>query len=133
MNPKRRTCWAVFALTLITTAIPPEAVLPQEPVNQTDLVTRPSSPMPISDIELMRGGVLSGQVLDSAGRPMSDQTVVVVQPNQEPIAARSDHEGRFQASGLNAGLCAVRYGEYVTACRCWNANTRLPLRQTSYS
>ncbi|MDA1055454.1 MAG: carboxypeptidase-like regulatory domain-containing protein [Planctomycetota bacterium] len=127
MKVNTRTCWTVFVLTLVTSVTPTQELVAGDSIGHVEQLVRSSVKPAISDVELRSGGMLAGQVVDSAGQPLAGQTIVVQQSNREPVGTRSDHEGRFRLSGLDAGLCRIECGENAIACRCWSPNTAPPV------
>jgi len=127
MKVKRHTCWAVLALTLFTALVPAQLLVAGDPIHRSHILTPMANTPSVKDVELAAGGVLSGQVIDTAGRPLVGQTILALQSNREPLTTQADHEGQFRLSGLTAGLCQINYGEQAIACRCWVANTAPPI------
>lgn len=126
MKINKRTCWVVVFLTLVTSVTPRQELGAADPGGHVEQLG-PSSRQPqVSDVELLPGGVLSGQVIDSAGQPLFGQRILVQQANREPIGAHSDHQGRFRLGGLKAGLCQIEYGDNAVVCRCWSPHTAPP-------
>jgi len=130
MKINRRNCWTVLLLTVVTSVTPMQELIAGDSIGYVEQLVRSSIQLAISDVELMPGGVLSGQVIDATGQPRLGQAIVVQQPGREPISARSDEQGRFRLNGLNAGLCSIECGEILLACRCWSPNTAPPVAKS---
>ena len=126
MNIDRRMCWTVLCLTVATSVTPTQELVADDSIGNVKQPVSASIRPAISDVELVVGGVLVGQVVDATGQPLVGQAIVARQSGRESISARSDHEGRFRLNGLNAGLCRIEYGETLLACRCWIPNTAPP-------
>jgi hypothetical protein len=127
MTVNKRTCWAVVFLTLVSSVTPLKELVAADRIGDAKQLGRSSMQPPVSDVELLPGGVLSGQVVDSAGQPLIGQAILVQQANREPNGTHSDHQGRFRLSGLSAGLCQIEFGDHAVACRCWSPNTAPPV------
>lgn len=126
MKVNTRTCWVVLFLTLVTSVTPFQELAARDSIGDTEQLVRSSLPSMVSDVELMPGGVIAGQVVDAALQPLAGQAIVVQQSDQEPINTRSDENGQFRLAGLSAGLCRIQYGESMVACRCWSPRTAPP-------
>ena len=126
MNVNRRMCWTVLVLTVATSVTPMQELVAGDSIGNVEQLVRASVRPAISDVELLAGGVLGGQIVDATGQPLVDQAIVVRQSGREAIIARSDEKGHFRLNGLNAGLCSIEYGENLLACRCWIPNTAPP-------
>lgn len=126
MKVNTRTCWTVLFLTLVTSVAPSQELVARDSIGQGERPVRSSILSTVSDVALMPGGVLAGQVVDAAGQPLAGEAIVVQQSDREPVSIRSDERGQFRLSGMNAGLCRIEYGESVLACRCWSPRTAPP-------
>ena len=126
MKLNTRICWLVTVLTSVTSVTPLQELLAADPIGSVERLGRSFVPLPANDVELLPGGMLVGQAINSAGQPLVGQVILVQQTSREPIVARSDHEGRFRLSGLSAGLCQIEYGDSAVVCRCWSPNTAPP-------
>lgn len=127
MKINTHTCWLVAVLTLVTSVAPIQELVAADQIGSVEYLSRSPIHSRINDVELMSGGTLAGQVVDSAGQPLAGVAIVVRQSTGEPITSRSDHDGRFRLSGLAAGVSQVAFGENAIACRCWSPNTAPPL------
>jgi hypothetical protein len=126
MKVRTGKCWTVLFLTLVTSVTPIQELVARDSTGNVESLVRPSGQVEISDVELVAGGVLAGQVIDINGQPLGGQVIVVEQSGREPISTRSDQDGRFRLAGLNAGLCRIAYGETLSAWRCWSPSTAPP-------
>jgi len=126
MNVNTRTCWMVFVLTLLTSVTPTQELVAGGLIGNGEQLVRSPIKQAINDVELKSGGILSGQVVDSAGQPLVGQAIVVRQSDRAPINSHTDEKGRFRLHGLSAGLCSIEYGEAPIVCRCWSPNTAPP-------
>ncbi|MBI2478565.1 MAG: carboxypeptidase regulatory-like domain-containing protein [Planctomycetia bacterium] len=126
MKIDRRMCWIVSVLTLVTSVTPVQELVAGDRQGHAEQPDRAARNSPVVDVELMPGGILAGQVVDSSGRPDVGQAIVVRQSTREPIVTFSDQAGRFRVSGLSAGLCQIAHRESAIACRCWSPRTAPP-------
>jgi hypothetical protein len=126
MKVNTRICWFVAVLTSVTSVTPLQELVAANPIGNVEQLGRSLIQPVASDVELLPGGTLVGQVIDSAGQPLVGQTILVQQLGREPTLAHSDRQGRFRMSGLTAGLCQFEYGDNAVVCRCWSPNTAPP-------
>ncbi len=127
MKVNARICWLVAVLTSVTSVTPLQELVAADPSGSAEQLGRSPLPPAVSDVELAPGGTLSGQIINSTGQSLVQQAVLAQQANREPIATHTDQQGRFQMSGLNAGLCQISFGEDAVACRCWSPRTAPPV------
>jgi len=83
------------------------------------------------DVELSDGGLLSGQVIESAGMPPAGTRVSVRQMGLEVAATETDRTGNFQVRGLRAGPCEIVAGRAYGTFRLWAPDTAPPLARRS--
>jgi 5-hydroxyisourate hydrolase-like protein (transthyretin family) len=69
------------------------------------------------DLEIKRGGVITGRIIDSQGRPVIEETITLKKldensPNYDRLYRRTDDRGVYRIYGLPAGryLVSVGYG-----------------------
>jgi hypothetical protein len=117
----------VLVLTLLTSVTPAQELVAGGLIDNVEQLVRSPVRPGISDVELKSGGMLSGQVVDSAGQPLVGQAIVVRQSGREPISSHTDEGGQFRLNGLSAGLCSIEYGDAPMVCRCWSPNTAPPV------
>ena len=84
---------------------------------------------PGTDVELLPGGVLVGQVVDSNGAPMAAVRVSLLQADREVTAAMTDRLGNFSVSGLGGGTFEIVAGQARGIYRVWVPNTAPPQAQ----
>lgn len=84
---------------------------------------------PITDVALQDGGVMVGQVVDTAGVPQKDQPVSLLGGKQELGSAKTDANGYFAFSGLRGGTYQVVATEGHGAYRTWSPGTAPPNAQ----
>jgi hypothetical protein len=96
-------------------------------VAQPLLAAPPASPKPaIGDVELIQGGVLIGQVVDTAGVPKVAQPVAVLSGEQQLAVCRTDARGFFAFRGLRGGIYQISVAEGRGAYRAWAPGTAPP-------
>lgn len=79
------------------------------------------------DLELRPGGVLTGQVFNSAGAPVAGAgRIAVVRNGRELAFAQVSPEGRFELRGLTAGPSELRLLTVSQPCRLWSPGTAPP-------
>ena len=78
------------------------------------------------DVELGRGGVLQGQVLDTQGSGISGSPIVVFTDGKEFARGSADSEGQFQFAGLRGGTYQVLTEGGGATYRLWAPNTSPP-------
>ncbi|MBC8351316.1 MAG: carboxypeptidase regulatory-like domain-containing protein [Planctomycetes bacterium] len=127
MKVNARTCWLVLSLTLVTAVTPVRDLAAEDSNRNVQPPVRSPIQRTINDVELTLGGMLSGQVVDSAGQPVVGQAIVSQQSDREAVGTRTDHEGRFRLRGLRAGICRIETGDQVVACRLWSPSTGPPV------
>ena len=123
LKPNRK----VTALVLIGSM----ALLPAQQVLAVGPGTPDRAPAapPVRDVALNAGGVLRGQVVDKQGQPCTGVPVAVSKvgaANEKPVASQTDGQGRFQLTGLSAGVYQVATAEGGTLCRLWAPNAAPP-------
>jgi hypothetical protein len=78
------------------------------------------------DIALADGGVLQGQVIDTANVAVPGCEVVLIKDGQEVARTRTDPEGRFALSGLRGGVYQVLASGGGGLYRLWSPRTAPP-------
>ncbi len=58
----------------------------------------------VRDLSLVRGGLVTGTVADSAGQPLAGRLVVVQPQGHEPLFGRSDGAGAYRIGGVPLGV-----------------------------
>ena len=80
----------------------------------------------VTDVGLQPGGLLVGQVLDTAGTAQADQEVVLYTGGQEVVRTVTDENGVFAAKGLRGGQYQVIAAHSAKLIRAWAPNTAPP-------
>ena len=87
------------------------------------------TPSAVRDVELQKGGVLSGQLLNVAGQPSSDLTFALVDRNGDARRIVTDAEGKFRIAGLRGGAYNLVVGKSGVSVRVWAKGTAPPHAQ----
>lgn len=114
----------LVALASIGVAFPQPLVGAAEPAGGDFHGAMPAAE--IADVSLAAGGVLTGYLLDAAGRPASGVVVTVAGSSGSVQAATTDVRGTFTVAGLKGGAYRVVAGESNWAVRLWAAGTSPP-------
>lgn len=80
----------------------------------------------ILDIGLQANGEFSGRVVDHAGTPAKNASVVVRQGSKEVAQVKTDSEGQFKVAGLRGGVYEVASGQTVGSYRVWQSEVAPP-------
>jgi len=80
----------------------------------------------IHDVALGEGGVLQGRVLDRLGSPLPHSEVILLRGETEVGRTVAAADGRFQFAGLRGGVHQLVAHEDVTLCRLWTASAAPP-------
>ncbi len=115
----RFTC--AIAVSLL---ISPSALLGAETVAKPS-ESRVSERPTLKNVELARGGILYGQLVDIAGNPVAAVTVSVTS-GDTALKVTTDKNGRFAAGHLKGGVCIIQVNEESYACRLWRQGTAPP-------
>jgi hypothetical protein len=80
----------------------------------------------VADIALVDGGVLLGQVVDTAGTARPDVPVSVLAGDQELATAKTGGSGYFAFRGLRGGVYRLATAESHGVYRVWAPGTAPP-------
>lgn len=83
------------------------------------------------DVSLTSQGLLSGQVLNGAGRPMADAKVLLHDGHGTPVVARTNERGAFAYRDLPSGVYYLQSGDHLCVARVWSAEAAPPKSQRS--
>lgn len=86
----------------------------------------PADTQVIRDVELGRGGLLIGRLLDANGRPLPEAEVSVLSGGKLLAATRTDADGVFAASNLRGGVHEIATADNIQVCRLWASDTAPP-------
>ena len=82
------------------------------------------------DVALGKGGTLQGQLVDTAGQPVSGAEVQVGTSTDSEQTTWTDQEGTFVLHGMRGGLCHVTVaGKQGIVVRAWAEGTAPPAAQ----
>lgn len=106
-------------------------ILPSPAVEAAVTANRPQldsleRPAVATDVALGRGGVLFGQVVDAAGKPLPAQPVALYCGQSRVATARTDASGRFRVGGLRGAMYEVAAARSSAIYRLWAPNTAPP-------
>lgn len=111
-------CRWLAALATIGWCLPIAAATAQE--------IGPADAHVIRDVELARGGLLVGRLLDANGRPLRDADVSVLAGGKTLASMRTDADGVFAVSNLRGGVHEITTADNVQVCRLWAHGTAPP-------
>lgn len=118
------------ALAAVGTCLPVVPATAETATSVTAPVTVPAGRPIIRDVELARGGLLVGRLLDANGRPLANADVALISGESTLAETRSDAEGVFAVSGLRGGVHQIVTPDTAQVCRLW-ANGTAPPRTAS--
>lgn len=127
LRPRRRT--VVLVLSWMLVMLPLQQVLAANPNLAADPQGMAASAVTVRDVALHAGGILQGQVVDPQGHPCPALAVAIAKLGTTPAtpaSARTDAEGKFQFTGLTAGVYRVETAAGGSICRLWAPNTAPP-------
>ncbi len=78
------------------------------------------------DVQLLEGGALWGQVLDSAGVPVGETAVRLSQAGREIADATTDSQGNFHFVGVRGGAYEIEAAGTRVPFRAWAPFTAPP-------
>jgi len=104
----------VPAGTFLVSISAPAFVLADESLSERTLIISKGETIEHVDFTLLRGGVITGKVSDSDGRPLIQQTVSIIPENQQGRGyyrqVNTDDRGIYRAFGIPAGAYRVAAG-----------------------
>ncbi|MBI2480226.1 MAG: carboxypeptidase regulatory-like domain-containing protein [Planctomycetia bacterium] len=80
----------------------------------------------ISDVALQANGVLTGQVVNTAGIAQAKSQVVVVKNGKVLAATMTDANGEFAVAGVNPGVYQIEAPHSGGVYRVWASRTAPP-------
>jgi hypothetical protein len=78
------------------------------------------------DVELLKGGMLVGQIVDGQGVPQPKAPVSLIQGNKTLTTATTNRGGFFAVKGVPAGTYQVAAGKTQGVYRVWAPGTAPP-------
>ena len=115
----------------IWTLVASLTVLPTA-VQATDLGTVEPETVVLQNVELSANGIVNGQLVDDAGKPLAGE-LVQVQTKTGLQKLRTDKDGHFNVASKKGGNCVVSYQKRAFACRLWEHGTAPPKALTSFT
>lgn len=80
----------------------------------------------VRDVELGKGGLLVGRLLDTNGQPLTAAEVTIASGEKSLATTRTDSQGVFAVSSLRGGVHAISTADNVQVCRLWAPGTAPP-------
>ena len=80
----------------------------------------------ITDVQLRKGGVLTGHVLDAQGKAQPNMPVAMVRSGKLVAQAKTDDRGRFNVRGLKGGVYRLASLNGTKVYRVWTPQTAPP-------
>jgi len=118
---------AAVLLACVGMILPAPLLQAAEP--PTEPYAMPAALHQINDVALQPGGLLSGQVLDAAGIPLTGAAVHLMYAGQPIAEMTTDAQGRFAASGVRGGVYQIVSAGDIQSIRAWAPNTAPPNAQ----
>jgi hypothetical protein len=112
----------VFALT-VSLVVPGPTLMAGEPAS-ADLCA--AAHKPVGDVELQRGGLLRGLVVDSHGIPRRGYEVALLHDGRPVTQLETDQHGFFQVLVAHGGIYHVCSKDGSASFRVWQPNTAPP-------
>jgi hypothetical protein len=117
---RERFFYQIFVLTVCGSLLIPRIGLSEEAIRA------------ISDVALGAGGSLHGQVVDTAGQPVSGTEVQAITGGQSVGKTTTDQEGKFHLTGLRGGLYQVSVADNRgVVVRAWSDGTAPPAARSA--
>lgn len=108
----------------------PSPVVAATVQNRTDGASKVSTPLPkILDVELEKGGLLLGQVVDGQGVPQTKAPVMLQQGSKTLATATTNRGGFFAVAKVPAGTYCMAAGKTQGIYRLWAPGTAPPNAQ----
>jgi hypothetical protein len=85
----------------------------------------------VADVELQSGGLLVGQLLDAAAKPLAGADVSILSRGNAIASTHTDASGLFAVAGLRGGIHQVNSGDAAQVCRVWAPGTAPPRTASS--
>lgn len=92
-------------------------------------VVATSVPAAFQDVRLGDQNTLAGQLLDSNGQPVPQQSVALLQGAKALVETRTDAAGRFAFPQVRSGVYQLTEGTVCVACRAWTNAAAPPAAQ----
>ncbi|WP_168205334.1 carboxypeptidase-like regulatory domain-containing protein [Bythopirellula goksoeyrii] len=83
-----------------------------------------------ADVALADGGVVTGQVVDTAGQPQANVPVTLHTGDKDIARVRTDKQGNFRVASLKGGVYHVATNGNEGVYRFWSPRTAPPGSQT---
>jgi hypothetical protein len=128
----RRTVWLALVASL-NLSIPWQAIRAAEhevfACSATQSPELHAAAVEAIDVALAEGGVLAGRVYDTAGRPLANIEVTLIQNGEVAASTISDASGVFRFGGVAGGTCQIATAHHLQLLRTWAPHTAPPSAQ----
>lgn len=118
---QRGITWVAAAAVVIQ----PQILLAAE-ANQTVVARSAAAAVAPQDVALSEGGVLTGQVVNTAGKPQAMAPVSLATGGKEIARVATDNEGQFRVASLQGGVYQVSTSGNSGVYRFWAPRTAPP-------
>jgi hypothetical protein len=95
-------------------------------VNQPVVARSAAAAVAPQDVALAEGGVLTGQVVDTAGKPQAMTPVSLTTGGKEIARVTTDKQGQFRVASLKGGVYQVSTAGKSNLYRFWAPRTAPP-------
>lgn len=73
------------------------------------------------DVQLDENGVLNGQLINIAGQPVANMSIVIRHRNRLLDTSTTNADGEFHLDVQKTGAYLIQVGGMQISCRCWTA------------
>jgi hypothetical protein len=122
MSLQRGVSWVAAAVMVAQ----PQLLFAGEQVAKSPAVVARSAVTAPADVALQEGGVLTGQVVNTAGQPQAFTPVSLVTSGKEIARATTDSQGQFRVASLKGGVYQVSTNGSQGVYRFWAPRTAPP-------
>lgn len=114
-------------LTASVMVLQPQLLVAGDSITQRDVrMSRTIAIEAPTDVALGEGGVLTGKVVDTSGKPVAITQVALKTQGREIALATTDQEGNFRVASLQGGVYEVATSGSEGVYRFWAPQTAPP-------
>jgi len=124
MKTARPICFTMAWLAVGSICLPTNALAADNLVPRPEVVA--PAVLPISDVALGSGGLLTGRVVDKHLGPCADIDVAIQVDGRAVATTRTDADGVFAVTGLRGGVHRVVTSDASQLLRLWADGTAPP-------